>query len=301
VRGLLASLVLSAGCNYPDFAFVAGDAAEAADAATDSSVDSAELDSAPLEETGEDSTIDSAADSRGDTAIDSTKPDVATDAPPPVGCVGAHVFCDDFDTSSKPESDWLPLYSAGGGTMVFDGSGVCRSCPHSPISTVPSSASADAAPELAAQLVKTFDATTSSKPMRLDFWVRLDAAFTGSTMMLAKLQRGTSGRGVEVDLAPDGIYLGVLGSGSSKYLSTKKLPALGKFVHVRLEATLAVGTEGSGRVFVDDMTAPAAELVGLSTTDTTSVTTKVIVGLYTNETNPTSYRAYYDDVSFDWL
>jgi hypothetical protein len=305
VRGLLVGLVLLAGCNYPEFAFLADaptDSPSVPDSDSDSLSDS-DSDSESLSDADSDSDSDS--ESLSDSAVDSmvvdTKPDAPLDTGPTVGCIGTHLFCDDFEKSAKPESAWPGLYIASTGTMIFDGSGIARSPTHAPLSTVPASSGDAGGVDMAAQLVRTFDAPSTSTPMRLDFWVRVDSTYTGTAMLLAKLQRGTTGRGVEVGFAGGGFYVGLLGASGSKYSTPKSAPTLGKFMHVRLEASLVVGTTGFGRIYVDDMTTPLASLSGYSTTDSTEATTKVLVGLYTNEFNPSSYRARYDDVSFDWL
>lgn len=304
MRGLLLGLVLAAGCNYPEFGFSEGGDASSAEDTAAPAEDTAAADSgSDMDSTVADSGTDSGVDSTvADSMPDTTKPDAPVEVGPTVGCIGTHVFCDDFEKSAKPESAWSGgLYIASTGSMVFDGSSATRSPTHAPLSTVPASSGDAGGVDMAAQLVRVFDAPSTSTPMRLDFWVRVDSTYTGTAMLLAKMQRGTTGRGVEVGLADGAFYVGLLGAGTSKYSTPKHAPSLGKFMHVRLEATLLVGTTGFGRIYVDDMTTPVAELTGYSTTDSTEATTKVLVGLYTNEFNPSVYRARYDDVSFDWL
>ncbi|MGZ3420373.1 MAG: hypothetical protein ACXWUG_08925 [Polyangiales bacterium] len=289
MRGLLFGLVLATGCSYPEFGFVAevGGGADATGeivSTFDSAVEDSAVDTLGPDDTSVDGFVSDSADAPIDTA--------------PVGCSGTHVFCDDFDTSSMPDSKWGSFFTAGGGTISLD-TMVSHTAPDSFLAFVPTSG---AAPEVAADLHKQFDGALSTTPMRLDFWVRVEASYDGAGMMIAKLQRGSSGRGVEVGLGSSGFYLAMLGAGGAyTSVDAKHAAPVGGFVHVRVEGMLVTDATGWAKLYIDDMGTPLVDKAGFSTTDTTSNSVKVIVGLYTNEMNPISYRARYDDVAFDWL
>lgn len=291
-RALASAFVVAlSGCSYPSFAFVADGAGDANVVEADTARDDGGVDG------GSDAEGDASDSSIADSGVsDTSSPDTALDAPDagPVGCTGIHVFCDDFDTSTTPESHWAESYVVGGGTITLDS--LAHSAPASLYATIP----AETGTEVGATIDNTFAAASAGTAMRVDLWIRMEGAYSGSGVLFFKLQQGTNGHGVDLSATSSGLVVDVLGNGTSKTFAILSTIPSG-WVHVRLEAKLASDSSGWFKAYVgSDVTKPIASASGLSTSDTTSANVKLVLGLYTNDTGP-SYRARFDDVAFDWL
>jgi hypothetical protein len=294
----LASLLVL-GCDYPVYGFVPDgvdsavndgtvglDAAdgEHADAATETEPDTHD---AALEDTTIDTlVVDSLV---GDTLT----PDTSSDTPVSKGCSGSvHVFCADFDSVLTPQSGWTDTNLVGGGTNLLDKS-LFASPTASYVATIPASATGT---EAAASLNEDFTLASATPLLRAEMYLRLDAATNSAETLLTKISRVGSGNGVEVDIAPGGLEMNIVGTGSSGSFPMG-LPPVNTWFKLKLEVVLATGTGGSAKAYIDDKL--VVSQTGIATTTSTAMTARLVIGTYQFNTPITAAKANFDDVTFD--
>jgi hypothetical protein len=292
-----------AGCGYPSFEFRASDIVDAAETSVDTSSDDTMMIVDAMDESAADTTIDEVASDTGADAspldsglLDSGPPDTG----PTVGCASAHVFCDDFEASTDPWDKWGGYDLLGGGIAKIDTAYV-RSGSSAFLTYVP--ATGATATDLSADINKAFTPATSTTPARIDLWIRTDTYYDGETRLVAKLMRGTNGRGVEIALRKGHVIVDVLGAGTyASYPYTAKPFNGGQWYHLRLEALVVASTAGWFRFYADDMSAPVLSATGISTADASTGDVRFSLGFYSNgSSGDPELRARIDDASFDWL
>lgn len=289
-RGMAALWLLPTivGC-YPEFGFVAEDAG--ATPVADTSVDDALPSDAifPTDDTA--------------VATDTAKPDTyvppadtGTDAPKPSGCAGLSgwTFCRDFDSATTPGSGWVDTYLVGGGSLTLD-SMYYRSASRSLRSSLPATTSA----ESAANAHTTLTAPSESTQVALDFWVRFSAIPSGDGPMFAKIARASSSRGITLYVGRNSIAVDASGPTSTTNYPLPRALSTNTWYHVRIE-TLLSPTNGSFKLFVDDMTSPAVQKSAIPTASGTGVDIKINAGFY-NAGTVSAMNAWFDDVAVYWL
>jgi hypothetical protein len=280
-RLLLALIALTSGaCSYPAIGF-----AENAD--TDPAVVDAPGDAEPFDGTADADHGDSGSDAAPET----------TDAGDPRGCAeSASLFCDDFDGVTTPDQRWDGFGKEGAGEISL-----ISTSPYSPPQAFMAEFTAVLAGVHYANLGKKFTAPAPNAMHRVDFRMYLEAAvYPAGPAILVKVQRDTSGgRGVALMLGQNGFEVEVYGTSYTLYpVSGASIPT-NRWIHVRFESTFDV-TNGSYRLFVDDMVNAIAERTALATIDMASTSRELIVGLYADRiTQP--LRVRYDDVTLDFF
>lgn len=291
---ILATLSALLGCTYPEFGF-AGDAVVADVGVEDSTIDTgAPLDTSVVDEVSSDSIFptDDVADT---TSTDTFKPDTAMppDTSDKVGCMGStSVFCVDFDGSgATPLTGWDDSYLRGSGALTLDTT-LFRSPTRSLLTTMPIGTG-----EVSANVHKVFVASAETRPMALEFSVRFDKVPTIAGPLVAKLGRGSGGRGVALYLGVNTFGIDAMGpTGTTNYRMPGTVPA-NTWIRVRIEAMLSP-TSGWLKLVVNGKTETYQS--GIPTAGAAGTDVKVNLGLYESDP-PTAIKAYFDDVTFDWL
>lgn len=307
MRRLLWTLAL-AGCSYPDFHFTKSDAADET-AATDTSI---ELDSAAVDSaTADDTTIADDSAVAEDTTVadtarpDSAKPDTAVvdtmpEATPPTGCVAlADDFCVDWDKASTATSPFTYFGVGPTGKLSLDVGGG-RSSPNAMVAeTAPSTTDR----VVVANTTKVFSVATNDALIKVDFYVKLEAASfpttTDGAAFLLKIQRETGeGDGMTFSIDKTGYFVDRIGLTYEAYTIASPKPKIGVWTHVRVHTRL-VTAGGSITVWIDDMSTAAFSKSGLSTVRVDSTGKQLIVGLYSQDASA-PFKVRYDDVSLNY-
>lgn len=295
----LALLSMISGC-YPEFGFVASDAAPSDTASVsdtslpDTFVADTSADSIfPGEETAPDTAI---ADSE---IADTAKADTfvpPADTGPLIGCASSTAaFCRDFESVSSVSSGWDGSYLRGGGVLNLDTTR-SRSASHSMYSFLPVVST-----EASANVHKAFIASSATRPMALEFWVYFDVIPTGTGPLVTKITRDMANRGVAIYVGYNTFAVDVNSpTGTVNFRMPAGAVSAGRWMHVRFETMLSATTTGWFKLYVDNMTTPALERSSIATTTVTATDTKINVGLY-DGSNALAIKAWYDDVAFYWL
>lgn len=292
--GTVALVLLPAivGC-YPEFGFAPRDADPPTDdtAVVDAIANDASNDAIfPVDDTA--ASTDSASP---DTFVPPTDMGVDT-TPPPSGCAGLSgwTFCRDFDSATTPGSGWVDTYIVGGGSLTFDTT-YFRSATKSLRSSLPASSGV----ESAGNAHTTLTASSESRQVALDFWVRFSVVPSGDGPMFAKIARASSSRGVTLYVGRNSIAVDASGPTSTTNYPLPRSLSTNTWYHVRLETLLST-TSGSFKLFVDDMTTAAVQKSGIPTAGGTGVDIKINAGFY-NAGTVSAMNAWFDDVAVYWL
>lgn len=258
--GAILVTFVACACAYPEFKF----AAPAGD--TDSAVD--------------DSSV-------ADTAVAET----LVEAPRGCAALGAHEFCQDFDSVATPELGWSDKSVTALGLIALDKPG------YSGAHALLAETRADAMNVQLANVYREFTAPSADAMMRVEAWIKLEvAAVDTQGGYLIKVAR--QGDGVSLSLGKSGLYTEVGGTTYQEFAIARSVP-VGVWFHAKLEVKLHV-TAGSINIYIDDMTTPAFNKSGISTVQAESTARKLAVGLYSGRTT-TAMRARFDDVTFDFV
>lgn len=291
----LAYALALAGCGYPEFRFDS----ELEGGVSDGTLDDASVDTGPLPF---DSMVPDASDAKTDAtdatdaktdATDAT--DAKADATASAGCAAISAdFCADFDGVTAVGAGFTNADVQGPGSLFLDPSG--RSLPNAFLATagVPATGTL-----CTAFLYKNFTAPAAKTPMRAEAWIKLDAATlptSDGAAFLLKIERtGTTGDGVTVSIDKAGLFAERIGQTYARYPIAAKVKP-GAWMRVRIDAVLHT-TEGSLKVFVDDLTAAAVDVTGVSTVKADDDRRTLDVGLFVERASG-AFAARFDDVSF---
>lgn len=270
------------GCSYPGFAFD--------QAVVDAAADVVVEDSAPADASVADTFV--APDTTP--VVDTSVADAVDSAPPPTGCAGSTaVFCIDFSKAIEAHDGWTSDKVSPGSTLQIE-----NVMPYSAPNDLISLVKADAAGYPEASVAKLFTAPSMDRVARIDFRLKVPAKpGTGGRYALMRYHRADAGDGISFTLDGTGFYLEIHGGSYSEKRAPTPVP-VDTWMHVRIDAVLKY-SGGSARVWLDDMSTPAADLTSISTTETDSLDRRIDVGIFAN-TPPNDLWARYDDVSFDW-
>ncbi len=271
------------GCSYPDVGFAPGDASGAetsTDTSSEGNTGSDALDA------NDSPSLDGSVD--GDAVIDGAlDSDVSSDS----GTVCKHTFCADFDSVTAPEDGWTGSFTVGGGALSLDKL-TFVSAGASLRSQVPIGTSTDI--EWGADLNKNFTTLTATPTARAEMDILTGSASYGGTgIVLMKISRGGSAKGVDLSVGSTGLAVNIPGN----TFAVGRGAPLGWF-HVRLDVVLSDATSGTVQLYIDDMTKPVLEKIGVATATVTGSEVRLIVGLYTDEKS-TGFKANFDNVTFD--
>jgi hypothetical protein len=305
--GFAAVPLIAAGCAFPDYAFEArNDVGVTVDSATSPGDTNVVSDSSsdvifPTDDTSMppgDSTVTMMDTTVVDTGTPPDTTPVMDTAPPKMGCAAlSSMFCRDWDSSGATAfTGWMGNYIRGGGSITVDTS-VFRSGPRAMMSTIPAS---DGVTEVSANVDQQFTAPSATKGWYYDFWARFETIPSISGPLVAKVSRYSSGRGLALYLGKDHLGVDAMGpSGTTGYQMVGTLTP-GAWVHIRLEGVLST-TSGSFKLFVNDMVTPNISKSGIPTTSADGTDVKINLGFYNSEPDPSTRKAYFDDVQFDWM
>jgi hypothetical protein len=207
--------------------------------------------------------------------------------------VPAHVFCNDFDSSTVTTYGWSSDYvTPPDGTQVIDTSGLAKSAPNCLYTKlVPPAAGAFSA----ASVNRMLDAPTAGTVMRFEADLRFDSTPYASNegTLLMKIQR-TGGKGIGFGIDPDGFYVELVGTTYQWTQLTVAVPSA-RWFRVRIEGNLKV-TGGTAQVWIDGVS--AGTFAG-STVDVEGTSRNYVVGLYADA--PTSaFGVRFDNVTVDY-
>jgi len=283
----LAFALLVCGCSYPDASFGADTAGS--DASVDVGVET---------DVGIDAVSEGAPDIADvfDSSTDSGTEDViASDSGDsgPTGCAAKHLFCRDFDTVKAVEEGWFTNLAVGG-TVSLDGTDFFSSA-HSARSEIPAVTGGGVEP--AAMLYNEFDRPSSGMTVRADMWLRFEKSTYDSEVRVVSLYYDENGEGFI-------LYVDAFGSFLSFPSFSLKFPTPlpeKKWFRFRIDAVMADALKSTVNVYVDDMTKPVLSKSGFTLkSPITNNRIDLFIGAYASAPN-TAFKAWYDDVSFDFL
>jgi len=296
MRWLAAIVPLAfAACSYPEFAFTPSDTGAAI---ADSGVDTfTPIDSfVPPDTDIEDSTVADAIDA-ADTADTRDAADTAdtrdsADTYVPRGCDAPHDFCANFDTVTSPTTGWSSSFGTGGAFTLDPSTSV--SSPNSLRADIPISSATTST-----MLVKTITILSSTTVIRADADVMLPAITYANpnAAIFFKVQRSSSGDGVGVMVTSSGVEVAAQTDASWRAFVVPGITA-GKWFHLRMDVVIHP-TAGSIKLWVDDMVTPKVNQTGLPTANVEDLPRQLLVGLFSYMGAATTFRAHFDDVSFD--
>jgi hypothetical protein len=311
VRPLLLFVCLLgvAGCGFPEFAVTPGDGGTVdgeilVNDGTDSAggVDDTALDGTPVRADTADTAV---ADRAGDTSItktDSAPIDTAVvdsareaEAATPVGCADrTELFCVDWDTTASPEAPF-----DNNKQIVTPGEiGLETTNPISPPNRFYASVGPGAASIIEARVFKAFTSPATGTEMRADLWLQVDSASfptINGEVVLVKLEPSGVGDGVTLSMDNGGFFVNRIGIDYQRYFVAYRITP-NRWIHVRMDVVLKT-TGGLFRLWMDDMTKPLVDKVGISTATSDTNARMFNVGLFAQ--NPTGvFKARFDDVTF---